>query len=300
MTPARLRLAGCASCLGLVASLLGATALHAQQQVDRGFPLSAKGSVKAFNYSGSLRIIGWDRDSVHVTGSADAGARVFGGGGPDGIKLGVEGAGPGTPRADLVVRVPATAQVWARGAATAVTVEGLIGSVDVGSVSGDVRVEGAPSDLVVETMDGSLEILGSPGTLRAKTASGALTWRGSGSGATLASVSGRVTAAGGPLGTARIETVTGDVVLTAAIRSDASIVIESHSGSVELRLSPDAPVRVTADAIELTGPGIKPQSPVPAPKRAAPRRVDYGRPVAGESAEIVVRSFKGSVRIIRD
>jgi hypothetical protein len=198
-----------------------------------------------------------------------------------------------------VVRVPATAQVWARGAATTVAVAGVIGQVDVGSVSGDVRVEGAPRELIVETMDGRLEIVGSPGVLRARTASGALTWRGSGEGATLASVSGRVTAEGGPLGTARIETVTGDVVVSAALRSDASLVIESHSGSVELRLPADTPVAVTADAIEVSGPGLKAQPATPTPKRAAPRKVEYGKPVPGESAEVTVRSFKGSVRIVR-
>lgn len=286
--------------VALGASAFGARELHAQQRVERGFALAAKGSVKIYNYSGSLRIIGWDRDSVHVAGTADAGARIFGGGSRDGVKLGVEGAGPGTPRADLVVRVPATAQVWARGAATAVAVEGLIGSVDVGSVGGDVRIEGAPSDLVVETMDGALEVLGSPGTLRARTASGALTWRGSGDGASLASVSGRVTAERGPLGAVRIETVTGNVVLAAALRSDASIVIESHAGSVELRIPTDTPFSVTADALAVTGPGIKPQPPVPTAKRAAPRTLSFGKPVAGESAEIVVRSFKGTVRILRD
>lgn len=291
------------TCLFALATLMLATAPARAQRdkpVERAFPLSAKGSVKIYNYNGSLRIVGWDRDSVAVSGTAEARAQVFGGGGPDGIKLGVEGSGPGTPRADLVVRVPATAQVWVRGAATDVTVEGVIGQVDVGSVGGNVRVEGAPSELIVETMDGRLEIVGSPGALRAKTASGALTWRGSGEGATLSTVSGRVTAEGGPLGTARIETVTGDVVITAAIRSDASIVVESHSGSVDLRIPPDTPVRVTADAIEVTGAGVKPQPPVPAPKRASPRRLDYGKPVAGESAEIVVRSFKGVVRIRND
>jgi hypothetical protein len=284
----------------LVLLAAASASLRAQQTVERGFPLSAKGSVKVYNYAGTLRIVGWDRDSVAVSGTADAGARIFGGGGRDGIKLGVEGSASGTPRADLVVRVPATAQVWARGAATDVMVEGVIGSVDVGSVGGDVRVEGAPSALVAETMDGRLEIIGSPGVLRAKTATGSLTWRGSGDGATRASVSGRVSAEGGPLGSARIETVTGDVVVTAALRSDASLVIESHAGSVELRLARDVPVSITADAIEVSGPGIKPQPAVPAPKRAAPRKLEFGKPVAGESAEVTVRSFKGSVRIVRD
>lgn len=282
--------------------LLAATAdgAAAQERIDRRFPLSAKGSVKIFNFVGSIRIIGWERDTVAVSGTVQRGARFFGGGGADGIKLGVEGA-PGdakSPGADLVIRVPATAQVWARGASTEILVEGLIGSVDIGSVGGRVRIEGAPRELIAESMDGPLEIVGSPGLLRAKTATGTLTWRGAGTEAMLSSVSGRISAEGGPIGYARIETVSGNVSVLAALRADANLVIESHSGSVELRVPRDVPARLTADVAELSGAGIKPQAAVRMPKRAAPRKVEFNQPGDGKAAEIMVRSFKGALRIV--
>jgi hypothetical protein len=285
--------------LALVALVATPVASGAQERIDRGYPLGAKGSVKIFNFAGSISVIGWERDSVSVTGTLHYGARFFGGGGRDGIKLGVEsGISTKSVGGDLVVRVPATSLVWVRGAQTGVSVEGVIGSVDVGTVSGRVRVSGAPSELIVETMDGALDIEGSPGILRAKTAAGALTWRGAGTEAALSSVSGRISAEGGPLGRARIETISGDISVLAALRGDAMLTIESHSGSVELRLPKGVPTRVTADVSTLSGPGIKPAAAVASPKRAAPRKLDFNGAGDGEAAEVTVRSFKGGLRIV--
>lgn len=285
--------------LALALSVVTAAPGAAQPAIERGYPLSAKGSVKIFNFVGSIRIVGWERDSVSVTGTLHAGARFFGGGGRDGIKLGVEGdINAKSVGGDLVVRVPATALVWARGAATDVTVEGVIGSVDVGTVGGRVHVSGAPSELIAETMDGALEISGSPGTLRAKTASGRLTWQGAGTEAALSSVSGRIDVGGGPVGQVRIETISGDVSVLAALRGDAMLMIESHSGSVELRLPKGVPARVTADVTQVTGAGVKPVPAVASPKRNAPRKLEFNGAGDGEAAEVTVRSFKGALRIV--
>ena len=285
-----------AAALGALLCAVLAPAARAQEKLNRGFPLNAAGSVKIFNFAGSIRIVGWDRDSVAITGTFETGGRFFGGGGRDGIKLGVEGpAGGPTPRADLVVRVPATSQVWARGAATRITVEGVIGSVDIGSVGGAVQVDGAPRELIAETMDGALEITGSPAILRAKTATGTLLWRGGGPAAALSSVSGRITTEGGPLGRVRIETVSGEVHILAALRADASVTVESHSGSVELRVPADVPTRVTADVPQVTGGAVKQV------KRPEPRVLEFNSPKpGGVAAEVTVRSFKGQLRLLND
>jgi hypothetical protein len=280
-------------------SLALVTPAAAQERVARTYALSATGSVKIFNFAGSVRIEGWDVDSVQVSGTLHPGASYFGGGGREAIKLGVEsGIDTKSIGADLLVRMPATALVWVRGAQTEITVTGMIGSVDVGTVGGRVFIHGAPRTLIAETMDGALEIDGSPGVLRAKTASGALTWRGAGSEAVLSSVSGRVSADGGPLGHARVETISGDISVMASLRSDATLVIESHSGSVELRLAKGVPTRVTADVAQLTGPGIKPVPAVASPKRAAPRKLEFNGAGEGEAAEVTVRSFKGWLQIV--
>ncbi len=276
-----------------------ARSASAQQPVERRFPLAATGFVKIFNFSGSIRIVGWDRDTIAVAGTMARGLRFFGGGSRDAVKLGIDGdaTGPATA-SDLVVHVPATANVWVRGAATAITVEGLIGSVDVGSVGGAVRITGAARELLAETMDGTLEIIGSPGILRAKTATGALRWRGGGGEATLTSVSGEITTEAGSLGRARVETVSGNVLLLGALRPDASVTVESHSGSVTLRIPRDVPMRLSADVAAISGVGIAGKATAPSGRRPDPRTLDYNKPKpGGRVAEVSVRSFKGAMEL---
>src|SRR5690606_32728591 len=140
---------------------------------ERQWALNPDGQVKIFNFVGSVRVVGWDRDSVSVTAPLPAGRRLFGGGDRSALKFGVEGEQRGPEHsAVLVVRLPANASVWIRGAATSIAVEGLIGIVDVGTVSGALRVRGSPRVLTAETMNGLLDVEGSPEVLRAITASG--------------------------------------------------------------------------------------------------------------------------------
>ncbi|MBL8996377.1 MAG: hypothetical protein JNL44_03585 [Gemmatimonadetes bacterium] len=279
-------------------ALLGsgaASTLDAQQRIERRWPLAADGAVKIFNFVGSVRVIGWDHDSVVVTGTVAEGMQFFGGGGRSGVKLGVEGsASRPDGAAVLVVRVPATADVWVRGAATDIETEGLIGTVDLGTVSGRLVAVGSPRALSVETMDGTLDVRGSPETLRAKTASGALRWEGAASDALLVSVSGSLRVNAGPLGRARLETISGSVLVDAALRPDADLTIETHSGNVEVVLPKGTPARVTTDA-PTTVNGSPLAAPADAGKRAAPRQFDLNlKSSKASAATIVVRSFKGA------
>lgn len=294
-------------CASAFAPSMPGTACVAQSQVPpvpaapiryaRGWPLDRDGMVKMFLHSGRIRVIGWDRDSISVTGTVSRGVVPYGGGSRRAVKFGIEGNTPDS-WGDLTVRVPAGAVVWVRGAATDITVSGLTGGVDVGCVTGQVRVTGDPRELTAEAMDGALEIIGSPGMLRAKTASGSLLWVGRADDATLGSVSGRIEASRGPLGRVRIETISGDITLDAALNPDADVVIESHSGSVSLRVPSGVPARLSVDAASVTGaPGRTPSAGPPG-KRAPPRAIELNGATTTIGAAITVRSFKGALILL--
>lgn len=229
----------------LGASLLAAPSLAAQRAVDQRWALDPDGAVKIYNYVGRVRVVGWDRDSVVVTGSVAPGLRIFGGGSRAAVKLGAEGEQrSAADSAVLLVRVPVNANVWVRGAATDIELEGLVGSVDVGTVSGRLTLRGSPRSAIVETMDGALIVRGAPTVLRAKTASGTLSFDGAVTEGVFGSVSGRVEIRAGPLGRVRIESVAGDVDLEAALQSEGEVTIETHSGNVDARVPKSSIPRV--------------------------------------------------------
>jgi DUF4097 and DUF4098 domain-containing protein YvlB len=290
--------------LALLGVSLATATLEAQRaagggntrEAERRWSLAADGSVKIFNFAGTIRVIGWERDSVVASATLPPGLALFGGGGQEGLKLGIEGE-QNRPEhaATLVVRVPATANIWIRGASTDVTVEGLIGIVDVGTVSGSLVVSGSPRTLTAETMDGALLVRGSPESLRARTASGELRWEGAAQNAPLGTVSGTVRVSDGPLGRARIESVTGAVFVGTGLRRDADLTIETHSGNVEVVIARDTPVRLSVDAADFIGRSSRVFAPN---SKERTREVELNiRDPKAPAARLTIRSFKGAVRV---
>lgn len=280
--------------LVLCTLLTAGSALSAQLRTERKWPLAPDGAVKIYNFVGRIHVVGWDRDTVAVSASLPANYHLFGGGERTAVKLGVDGDdGNKQTAVVLEVRVPLGANVWVRGASTDIDVSGLIGTVDIGTVSGRVVVTGSPRMLTAESMTGALQVRGSPETLRARTAAGNLSWDGSARDALLVSVSGMVRVASGPIERLRVESVTGAVRIDAALRANALVTIETHSGDVELRVPARAPLRLDADAAMVTAPGVAPRLR-PDGRFAGPTTYDYNITKPPSPAPtVVVRSFTG-------
>ena len=278
------------------------------QQVERGHALDSAGSVRIYNLAGSVRVIGWRRDSVSIAGSVGAGERLMSGGGRAGVKVVVEpaeglaatgataGATAAARGAELVVRVPRGARVWVKGGSTEVRVTGVTGGLDLNAVDGPIRVVGSPRELSAETMNGTVSVDGAPAWMRAKTATGAITLRGSGGDVRLSSVSGAVTVSGGRFDQLAIETVTGKVRMGGAVAPAGALTVDTHAGDVELRLP-------RAFAGDIHAASVTSQ---------IENRLTAARPVAGRGAKgselhsagsgggprVTVRSFKGRVELL--
>jgi hypothetical protein len=267
-----------------------------QGRILGGYALDADGSVRIHNHDGSIRVVGWRRDSVAVRGTIGSRGSFFGGGTRRGIKLGVEmPAGASSSASEIVVQVPLKASVVIRGAATNIVIEGLTGHVDVSAVTGSITVFASPENLVAETMEGSCLVTGTVGILRVKTATGRLRWSGTAEDATLGSVSGRIELAGGPVGRARVETISGDVMLDATLRPDADITIESHSGTIGFHPRSEVPILIRADAAKVGGESIPTTSGFMKSGKREPQRLIplFGASEGAPGASLTARSFKG-------
>ena len=280
-----------------------ATKAPGERRVSVGLPLDRDGSVRVFVLNGSVRVTGWDRDSVAVTGTAAAGQELFSGGGRRSVKLGLwdrVDANNALP-SHLEVRVPARSRVWVKtGYAADVDVSGVVGGLDLNTAGGSVRVTGSPRELTVEAMDGDVDITGSPTWLRAKSASGSITLRGSAEDAALSTVSGRITVAGasgaaGAFARARFESVTGDVHFSGAPARGGALDFDTHSGAIDLALAPEP----GADFDITTIAGAVDNGLTAARPGAEPRRKALAFSTGDGGARVTVRTFKGLVRLRR-
>lgn len=283
-----------------LAALLASPAA-AQNKVDIHRPATPTVSVRLSGAFAALKIIGWDLDSIALTGSVSAGNRLEGGAlnptGPvTGMKFFIETM-EGTAAANrLELRVPRRARVWIKTSSAEIDCEAVSGGLDLNIIGGSVKVNGKPRELIVESMDGAISFTGDAEFARLKTATGNITFTGRGQDMTLTTVSGTVTVDGGgraPIERARLESVTGPITFGAELARTADIRFDTHSGSIDLRLPANAAVEI--DAATMTG-AIE--------NRWNGRRAIAGREgrgmelgTGGGGARIQIRSFKGNVRL---
>lgn len=268
----------------------------AQRVINRGAPLAPDGAIRITNLAGIVRLHGWDRDSIAVTGDVGRGSKGFYmGGDRTAVKLGVD-----IPNDDAAAAEPSTVEVWVpmgsrvrvKSTRGSIIVDGVTGALDLGSTSGDIRVTGVPRELTAETMDGDLELEGAIVWLRARSAGGDITIRGGAEDLVSASVSGAVTVTGGPVRAARLETMTGKIVFEASIARGAVLDLGTHSGAVRVLLPKGSTPTVEATTVA-----------APIDNNLTPQRATIrgdGRELAlslGGDARLTVRSFKGAIAL---
>jgi hypothetical protein len=298
MTLSRFHLA-----LSLAAALSAAPSVgESQQKIDVRRAVTRDVYVRLNGAFASLRVTGWQKDSVVMTGSLPKEARfepAMGGaasGPATGVKFYVEGPMGTNASGSLELFVPAGSTVWAKSGSATIDVSGITGGLDLNIVGGAITVSGNPRELNIESMDGTVTVNGSPTWMRAKTASGDVTVRGSCSDLGITTVSGTVSIRDGTFERARVESVTGNVSFSAFMNRAGSLLMDTHSGTIELYIGK---MSLDIDATTITGT---------ISNSVTTRRPTPGRDGRGEEltltlgtgdARATLRSFKGNIRLIR-
>ena len=147
-----------------------------QPTVNEGAPVPAGATVRVRLQSGSVRVIGWAADSVHVSGRLAPGETWRTVPGTDTVFVRAEGVPRGLAApSELEIRVPRAASVVIRAAAASLVVRALDGPLDVATAAGNLLVEEVSGPVRAQTMQGTLAVVGPVPRLEAATASGALT-----------------------------------------------------------------------------------------------------------------------------
>lgn len=271
----------------------------AQRKVQERFAVPPDGPVRIQNIAGSVKVTGWQHDSIVVMGMVydPPGERfkVFRGEG--GVKIAVwDALSEKVPPSQLEIYVPARSHVWVRTASSAIAVGGVTGGVDVNSVSGIIDIAGSPRELFAESMSGELVLDVRTAVLRAKTLTGAIRMRGAITDASATSVGGNITVEGA-VERGRFEAVDGDVRYIGAPARTASLDFVNHAGAVELLL----PATAAADFVVSTHEGALDNE-----FRVVMRTVgsklkgsEFHFALGSGGARVNVRTFRGRVTIRR-
>ena len=284
------------ACLALLAFVALPCVAAAQRKFHRAGALDPTAAVRVSGAAGSVTVIGWDRDSIDVTGTIGAGLDPVAGGTRTGWKMSTyDGRQDATSPSHLVIRVPRRAQLRVRTTGASITVSQVDGSLDLYTIEGPIGVRGAPRELTAETMRGAIAIDGTPGWVRAKSGTGRVTFRGTAQDVALSTVSGDV-ASSTRFTRGRFESVRGAIVLSGPFGGTATADVDSHAGAVALHLDPKSSAAVTV--YTLTG-GITNTLTSARPRKATRSGSELAFTAGDGRARLMVRTYSGKVSLLR-
>lgn len=282
--------------------LTGAVSSFAQARrpIDESAQVSADGRVDIENLAGTVKVEGWDRNEITVTGllADDAEEFEFE---ADERRARIEVVFPSRTRnlhhadTDLVVKVPAGSRVRVNGVSASIETSNVTGMVDLHSVSGEITVTGKPSQIQAETVSGRIGITATSEEIDAGSVSGDVVLEVSCDDLSVSTVSGEIESRGGVFESADFSSVSGRIQFTGAPTESGSLDFDCHSGSVVLVLPSDLSAEIdvntfSGDIDNLFGP--------------KPRRTNDFAPgkelsftVGDGDARISVNTFSGRVRM---
>jgi hypothetical protein len=284
-------------CIASVFAACMAPAVAAQAGAPDGPVLRARHALpglqaKVFNPVGSVRLVGWDKDSIVVRGRVARSHGLYFGGGDSAIKFGIEDRSDGKARdrSDLVVFLPRRAQVSLK------TVTGDITGSDVSgwfyTVSGNVRLSGSASTVEVQSMSGNVDLDLVTPWLHARTGDGNLLVRGEPEDVDASTIGGTLSIASSTILRGQFGSVSGNIHYAASPAPSAIFDFSNHSGAIEFLLARSVSgvfsLSSIVGAIENGFTQVRPIGSTPHSVRLS---------LGNGGAQIAARTFKGAIRL---
>lgn len=271
-------------------ALAALPAAGAARNVDQTVKADKDGVVTIENVAGSIRVEGWDKAEVRVTGTL----------GEDVEELKIKDGGRRTaikvvyPRklksidegANLVIMVPRQSGLEVETVSADIAVEGVEGDVEAASISGEISARGGPAKFEAETISGDLDITVESGSIELKSISGEIELRAGKAEVEAQTVSGDLDLEAETFLSLAVESVSGDADVAGALDRGGRFEFDLHSGDLVLALTG----RVDADfAVETFSGGID--------NAFGAKARDSGGPAPGKSLEFTAGEGGARVRI---
>lgn len=290
---------------GLVSALCLAVAMTAgaERKIDETKSIEADAEIEIVIVSGSIEVVGWDRNEIRVEGTLgdEIEEFIFE---VDDDEATIEVKVPKSKRrkrhaevrAILKISVPSKSSLEVRTSSAPVTITDVHGDDhEIRTISGKAIIEDCSGNLEVNVVSGSISVDGNHESVEAGSISGGVTIRGVSDSVEVETVSGSIDVVAKTLRRCSIEGLSGRIHFEGTLTEDGRLDVESFSGSVHLDFTKPVygryDIETFSGGIECDfGPDSKRKS------RFLPGRTLKFRHGDG-NARVSVESFSGKVTI---
>jgi DUF4097 and DUF4098 domain-containing protein YvlB len=215
------------------------------ETIDRTVDVSPAPLVSIESLTGSVKITGWERSQVRVSGTLGEDVEELEIDYDENevhIEVEVDEDDMGRNQkieSHLEISVPWSADLEVETLTASIEVSEVGGELELASTSADITVTGAPSAVEAESVSGSITVSGQGTLVEAESVSGDVTVRGAGETIEASTVSGEIHIEAAVVREASFESVSGSLMFSGNLAERAEFDAEVHSGNVILVLPTD-------------------------------------------------------------
>ena len=203
--------------IAVLALTFGSGNALADDQINESGKASPNGLVYIENLAGSIKVKGWDKNEIEVTGTLDEKAK----------RLNFE---TGKKKSVIEVVYPRRVKNIEEGSHLVIMVP-RGSSLEIECVSADIEVSGVEGDVEVENVSGDIDLVGPCESADVDVISGNVTLQDPGDVVSIECISGRVEATGGRADV-KVETVSGEIFLEFELFKN--LLVEAVSGNIKV------------------------------------------------------------------
>jgi DUF4097 and DUF4098 domain-containing protein YvlB len=275
-------------------ALASAVAMTTVQQIDTTMSVAQGQRLQVNAFGGDVSVQSWNRNAVRVQSNGSGGVRVQVSVSGPVVSVRTEGR-RGPPReANLTINTPPWMAMTVVGVHTDVTIAGTRAPVTVETVEGEVDVSGGDGLISLRSVQGEVSLRSAKGRIKLNSVNEDVAVANSSGEVMAETVNGEITLDRVDAATLDASTVNGDIAYDGPIRSSGRYALSTHNGDITLTVA-----EATSASVIVSTFNGEFESEFPVPLSGTRKGKGFNFTLGAGSAQVSLDSFQGTIRLVR-
>jgi DUF4097 and DUF4098 domain-containing protein YvlB len=278
----------------LLALVTATLALTAAQQIDTTLNVGRGQRLDVNAFGGDITVRAWNRNAVRVEASTSGRDRVEVSTSATAVAVRTQGRHGPASETELRISAPAWMALTLSGVNTSMKVEGSRAPVTVETVEGEVDVSGGEGLISLRSVQGSITLRGAKGRISVNSVNEDVEVTNSSGDVVAQTVNGEIALQVVDATSVDASTVNGDIWYSGPIRAGGRYALSTHNGDLSLTVAEgtSASVAVSTFSGEF-------ESEFPVPLRGTRKGKGFNFTLGSGSAQVTLESFQGTIELVR-
>jgi DUF4097 and DUF4098 domain-containing protein YvlB len=264
------------------------------QQIDSTVPAERGQRLQINTYAGEIAVKTWNRNAVRVVADPDTRATIEIDRSATQLSVRTQRRRGGPSMVDLQITTPAWMALDLSGVYTDVSVSGARGPISVETVQGEVNVEGGDGLVSLRSVQGGVSLRGARGSIEVHSVNEDVSVSASAGEVTAETVNGSVTLSRVDGSSVTATSVNGDLVYDGPIKDGGRYAFSTHNGDITLTAAEGTNASV---AVSTFNGEFASDFPVTLKETRKGKRFSFT--LGSGSAQLTLESFQGTIQLVR-